>query len=333
MARQFDGNVANYLSSSLNYDLPADWTILIRIKNLVANADHQIFLGRKGGDGNGWAIGRDSGGSLTIWAFGGSGAVSVGIIPAGNGSFDAIAITRASSGSVGTFYRNSSTPLGTATINTAATSGAGLFVGCMNNAGSPAFPAKCEEAEIAIFPRVLNSTELGQWFAGESPSLYSTGLQHYWKLDAVRASEPPATVGETATVGGVALTEVGTIGSTTHPAMDYGAGGTDATAPGATVTGTGTISAGSASGGGVATGSFTFPAGENNTHSGSMSGVAVNWAWHSGGAVGAASVITNGTGTMTTSGMTITGLPVGQGYGFARSADGSVVCYREGTVS
>ena len=107
----------------------------------------------------------------------------------------------------------------------------------------------------------------------------------------------------------------------------------DATAPGTTVTGTSTISAGNATGGSGATGSFTFPAGENNTHSGAMSGVAVNWAWHSGGAVGAASVITNGTGTMTTSGMVISGLPTGVGYGVIRTSDGTVVGYREGTVS
>ena len=111
------------------------------------------------------------------------------------------------------------------------------------------------------------------------------------------------------------------------------AGGTDATAPGTTVTGTGTISAGNATGGSGATGSFTLPAGENNSHSGAMSGVSVNWAWHSGGAVGAASVITNGSGTMTTSGMTISGLPTGPGYGVLRSIDGTVVGYREGTVS
>lgn len=114
---------------------------------------------------------------------------------------------------------------------------------------------------------------------------------------------------------------------------DLGGGGSDATAPAANVTGTGSISAPDATGGSGSTGSFTFPAGENNTHSGPMSSVAVNWAWHSGGAVGAASVITNGSGTMTSSGMAVSGLPLGAGYGVLRSTDGTVVGYREGTVS
>lgn len=107
----------------------------------------------------------------------------------------------------------------------------------------------------------------------------------------------------------------------------------DATAPAANVTGTGSISAGVATGGSGSTGSFTFPAGENNTHSGVLSGVAVNWAWHSGGSVGAATTITNGSGAMTTAGMTISGLPLGAGYGILRSTDGTVVGYREGTAA
>lgn len=110
-------------------------------------------------------------------------------------------------------------------------------------------------------------------------------------------------------------------------------GGTDASGSGGTGTSTGSGSGGTATGGSAGTGSFTFPAGENNTHSGALSGVVVNWAWHSGGAVGAASVITNGSGTMTTGGMTISGLPTGVGYGVLRSSDGTVVGYREGTVS
>lgn len=115
--------------------------------------------------------------------------------------------------------------------------------------------------------------------------------------------------------------------------VNYGGTGTDASGSGGTGTSTGSGSGGSATGNSAGTGSFTFPAGENNTHSGALSGVVVNWAWHSGGAVGAASVITNGTGTLTTGGMTISGLPTGVGYGVLRSSDGTVVGYREGTVS
>lgn len=111
-----------------------------------------------------------------------------------------------------------------------------------------------------------------------------------------------------------------------------GGGGTDATAPGATVIGTGTVSGGSATGGGPATGSFTFSACENNTHSGALNAVAVNWTWL-GGTVGAITSITNGSGTMTMGGMTISGLPVGDGCGLLRTSDGTVVAYQEGTVA
>ena len=225
MARLFNGNAANYLSSTLQYDLPANWTILFRVKNVVNNASHQIIMGRRGGDGNGWAIGRFDSGAFTFWAFGATGAVSVGSIAAGSGAFDAYALTRESTGSVGTFYKNSTTPLGTAAITTVATTGAGLSVGAFNDAGANSFPANCELAEIAIFSRVLNSTELGQWFSGDSPSLYNTGLVHYWKLDAASGNE-------SATTGGTTLTQVGTVASTTHPAMNYGGSGTDGTGTG-----------------------------------------------------------------------------------------------------
>lgn len=331
MARQFNGSASNYLSSTLELNLPSDWTIIFRVKNVVSTGDHQIFLGRRGGDTNGWAAGRQASGEFTFWGFGGA-TGSAGTVALGSSGFDAYAITRAAAGT-GTFYKNSTTALGTASITPGSSSGTGLNLGNMNNAGAASFPANCELAEVAIFSRVLTSTELGQWFSGDSPALYDTGLIHYWQLDAVRASEPPSTVGETATVGGANLAEVGTVTSTSHPTMDYGSAGTDATAPGGTGTSTGSGSGGTATGGSAGTGSFTFPAGENNTHSGLMSGVSVNWAWHSGGAVGAASVITNGSGTMTTGGMTISGLPTGAGYGVLRSSDGTVVGYREGTVS
>ena len=215
MARLFNGNAANYLSSTLQYDLPANWTILFRVKNVVNNASHQIIMGRRGGDGNGWAIGRFDSGAFAFWAFGATGAVSLGSIAAGSGAFDAYALTRESTAAVGTFYQNSTTPLGTAAITTVATTGAGLSVGAFNDAGASSFPTNGELAEIAIFSRVLSSAELAQWFAGDSPSLYNTGLVHYWKLDAASGNE-------SATVGGATLTQVGTVTATTHPAMNYG---------------------------------------------------------------------------------------------------------------
>lgn len=110
-----------------------------------------------------------------------------------------------------------------------------------------------------------------------------------------------------------------------------GGGGTDATASGGEGISTGSGSGGTATGGG--SGTFTFSGGENNTHSGPLVSEPVNWAWHSGGNVGSASVITNGSGTLTSAGMTITGLPAGPGYGIVRSSDGTVVGYKEGTVT
>lgn len=223
MARQLTGSTSNYLSSTLAINLPADWTILFRIKNVVSTGDHQIFMGRRGADTSGWAVGRDSTGGFFFWGFGGTSGGS-GSIATGSTGFDAYALTRASSGT-GTFYKNSTTALGTASITPGSSTGTGINLGNMNNAGTPSFPANCELAEVAIFSRVLNSTELGQWFSGDSPSLYDTGLIHYWKLDA-------ASGGETATVGGYNLSQVGTVGSTTHPTMNYGAGNAAPTFPG-----------------------------------------------------------------------------------------------------
>lgn len=214
MARKFDGNLANYFSSTLAYDLPSDWTILLRIKNVVSTGDHQIFIGRRGGDTNGWGVGRQSSGQFTFWGFGGA-TGSAGNVTLGSAGFEAYAITRAATGSLGTFYKDSTTPLGTASITPGNSATQGLYVGTLNNSGAAVYPANCELAEIAIFSRVLTSTELGQWFAGDSPSLYNTGLVHYWKLNAASGNE-------SATAGGTTLTQVGTVAATTHPAMNYG---------------------------------------------------------------------------------------------------------------
>lgn len=214
MARKFDGSLANYFSSTLAYDFPSDWTILFRVKNVVSTGDHQIFFGRRGGDTNGWAVGRQSGGQFTFWGFGGT-TGSAGNVTLGSAGFEAYAITREAVGSLGTFYKDSTTPLGTASITPGASATQGLYFGNMNSSGTAAFPANCELAEVAIFSRVLSSAELAQWFAGDSPSLYNTGLVHYWKLDAASGNE-------SATVGGATLTQVGTVTATTHPAMNYG---------------------------------------------------------------------------------------------------------------
>lgn len=111
-----------------------------------------------------------------------------------------------------------------------------------------------------------------------------------------------------------------------------GAGPGDATVPGATLTATSSLTPGTATGGSGATGSFHFDDCENNTGAGVLDAIAVSWTWISG-AVGSASAIANGSGTMTTAGMTVAGLPLGNGFGIIKTPDGLVVAYQQGTVT
>lgn len=111
-----------------------------------------------------------------------------------------------------------------------------------------------------------------------------------------------------------------------------GGGGGDATATGATLTATSSLTPGTATGGTGGTGSFHFDDCENNTGAGKLDNVTVNWTWISG-AVGSASAIANGSGTMTTAGMTVAGLPLGNGFGIIKTLDGLVVAYQQGTVT
>lgn len=131
-----------------------------------------------------------------------------------------------------------------------------------------------------------------------------------------------------ATAPGATLTAT----STLIPGAASASGGGDATAPGATLTATSSLTPGAATGGTSITGSFHFDACENNTGSGVIDAAAVNWTWISG-AVGGATAINNGVGTMTTAGMTVSGLPVGPGFGLIKTTDGLVVAYQEGTVT
>lgn len=109
-----------------------------------------------------------------------------------------------------------------------------------------------------------------------------------------------------------------------------GGSGGSATASGGTGTGTGSGSGGSATGGG--SGTFTFDAAENNTHNGALNSVSVNWTWL-GGTVGAITSITNGSGTITSAGMTISGLPAGAGVGIIKDLAGTALAVQEGTVT
>ncbi len=112
-----------------------------------------------------------------------------------------------------------------------------------------------------------------------------------------------------------------------------GSGGTDATAPGATLTGTSSISAGSASGSGGA-GTFTSDAMENNTGAGLLASTSVTWTWWQGAIGATPTSLTHGTGTTSAGGiLSLTGLPTGAGFLIARTADSAGVYYQPGTVA
>lgn len=133
-----------------------------------------------------------------------------------------------------------------------------------------------------------------------------------------------------ATAPGATLTGTSSIsaGSATG-----GSGGTDATAPGATLTGTSSISAGSASGNGGA-GTFTSDAMENNTGAGLLASTSVTWTWWQGSIGATPTSLTHGSGTTSAGGvLSLTGLPTGAGFLIARTADSAGVYYQPGTVA
>ena len=170
---------------------------------------------------------------------------------------------------------------------------------------------------------MLNSTELGQWFAGDSPSLYNTGLVHYWKLDAVSGNE-------SATTGGATLTQVGTVTATTHPAMNYG--GSGASASGGTGTSTGSGSGGTATGGAAGTGSFTSDVLVNNTGT-VLASTTVYWSWWQGAIGATPTSLTHGSSVTNASGIfTAASLPTGAGFMLARDSSGATVYYQPGTI-
>ena len=141
------------------------------------------------------------------------------------------------------------------------------------------------------------------------------------------------------------------------PVDGAGATSTDATAPGATLTGTATLEPGSASGGatvsatapgatligtatltpgaasGTTSGSFTSDEMVNNTGS-ALASTAVIWTWWQGSIGATPTSLTHGTGTTDASGvLTVTGLPVGTGFLIVRTTDSTGVYYQPGTVS
>ncbi len=106
----------------------------------------------------------------------------------------------------------------------------------------------------------------------------------------------------------------------------------DATADGGMGTSTGSGYSEEATGTGAGTGEFIFDAVENATGSGKLDSVTVNWTWIEG-AVGSAVSVTNGSGTITSAGLTATGLPAGSGFGILKDAAGTSLAVQEGTVA
>lgn len=136
--------------------------------------------------------------------------------------------------------------------------------------------------------------------------------------------------GTDATAPGATLTGTSSISA---GSASGGAGGSDATAPGATLTGTSSISAGTASGGGGA-GSFTSDAMENNTGAGLLASTSVTWTWWKGAIGATPTSLTHGTGTTSAGGvLSLTGLPTGAGFLLVRTADSVGVYYQPGTVT
>lgn len=130
-----------------------------------------------------------------------------------------------------------------------------------------------------------------------------------------------------ATAPGATLTGTATL----EPGSASDGATVSATAPGATLTGTATLTPGTASG--TTSGSFTSDVIGNNTTS-ILADTAVIWTWWQGSIGATPTSLTHGTGTTDASGvLTVTGLPVGTGFLIVRTTDSTGVYYQPGTVS
>jgi len=196
-----------------------------------------------------------------------------------------------------------------------------------------------------------NGTRPVSYIGGDTTGGYATNLAASYNyviefdvaLDATQVSDLYASLGASGAISllsagagtdasapGATLTGTSSIsaGSATG-----GSGGTDATAPGATLTGTSSMSAGSASGSGGA-GTFTSDAMENNTGAGLLASTSVTWTWWKGAIGATPTSLTHGTGTTSAGGvLSLTGLPTGAGFLIARTADSAGVYYQPGTVA
>lgn len=210
MARTITTANSTYFSGGPNYTLPANYTILFRAK--TASASGVLFGGRITG---GWLVERTAAGAIKLLHAGVTALESsTGIFPADD-SWHAFAITN---DGTARFYADDTTVRGSGATGACESPGLGIFIGAFNDNTTPVWAAApMSLAEIALFSRKLSDAEITQWMAGDSPSLYSTSLDHYWILDETSG-------GAAATVGGYALTEVGTVAYEAHPPMNYSGG-------------------------------------------------------------------------------------------------------------
>lgn len=201
----------NYFSSSLLYNLPTNCTLCWWAKTSDTSSSMAAFGRRNSG---GFAVRRPGATNILLTYFGVADMnADTNSWPA-DGTWYPFVITK--SGTSITFYRSNGTAKGTATATYTTEPSNGLYVGAYNNGGSADLPFIGSLAEIAFFSRTLDATDIGRFMAGDSPQLYDTSLDHYWKLDETSGNAA-------ATYGGVTLTQVGTVTSDTHPTINYGA--------------------------------------------------------------------------------------------------------------
>lgn len=211
-------------------------------------------------------------------------------------------------------------------------------------------------AHHAFWNIALSAAQVNELFnggiagAGKNPQAVANANLTYYA---------PLTSDATVTVGGISLSATGTLtydGADNPNVEAYGGGSVNGTAPGATLTGTSSLAAGSASGAsagtasgatltgtsnltagsatGNATGSFTTDAMENNTGAGLLANIAVVWKWEKGTPGVAPDAVVYGSGTTNASGvLTAAGLPLGDGAIEVWTLDRSGNYYQPGTVA
>jgi hypothetical protein len=223
MARDFTGEtLKSYLSSStLYYAIPSAATILFYAKTSTDGT--YAVMGRRSltGTAGGWTVRRDAATNALLFSmFNGSGdhTFDNDSFPA-DGEWHAYAITL-SGGTLTCYLDGVSVGAKTSVTYQNPSANVALLFGSWREDAIPRtdFIYTGNLAEVALFARALTTTEIGYYSDGYGPNLYSTSLDHYWRLTETSGSA-------SATTGGITLIEwdTGGVGSATHPTMDYSA--------------------------------------------------------------------------------------------------------------